>query len=219
MSCVILAKLPDLWVLPLLNYVISVTLPDFSVHNIKMCVILDKLPDLSVLPLLSSLISGKLPELSVGFPVHQQLLELAQTPLHRVDDDIQLTYPLSSTWNTAIKISAIWVFSKESVFHIRWPECWNFQWMFRTDVFKDGLVSSPWTQETVKSLPQYPSSKASFLLCSAFFTVQLSHPYITTRKTTGLTRGTFVSKVMSMLFHILCRLVRAFLPGKVKSVF
>ena len=141
MSCVILAKLPDLWVLPLLYYVISVTLPDFSVHNIKMCVILDKLPDLSVLPLMSSLILGKLPELSVGFPVHQQLLELAQTPLHRVNDDIQLTHPLSPTWNPAIKISTIWVFSRESVFHIRWPDCWNFNSSISPSNECSGLMS------------------------------------------------------------------------------
>ena len=107
MSCVILAKLPDLRVLPLLTYVISVMLPDISVCNINNCVILDKLSDLSVLLLLTSLILGKLPELSFGILVHQQLLELAQTPLHRVGDAIQPTHPLSSTWNPAIKISAI----------------------------------------------------------------------------------------------------------------
>ena len=112
--------------LPLLSYVISVVFPDFSVFNSKSWVISDKLPDLSVLPLLSSLNLGKLPEFSVGFPVHQQLLELAQTPVHRVGDAIQPTHPLLSTWLPAIKISGIWVYSSESVFHSRWPEYWSF---------------------------------------------------------------------------------------------
>ena len=83
----------------------------------------------------------------------------------------------------------------------------SFQWIFRTDFFKDGLVGSPAVQGTLKSLLQHYSSKASILGHSAFLLVQLSHLYTTTGKTKALTRRTFVGKVMSLLFNILSRLV------------
>ena len=111
---------------------------------------------------------------------------------------------------------SIRVFSNESVLHIRWPKYWSFsfsiseysgQSSFRMD-WLDLLA----VQGTLKSLLQHHSSKASVLRCSAFFIVQLSHPYMTTRKTIALTRWTFVGKVMSLLFNMLSSWVIAFLP-------
>ena len=110
---------------------------------------------------------------------------------------------------------SIRVFSNESVlrkvleFQLQHQ---SLQWIFRTDFSKDGLVWSPCSQGTLKSLLQHHSSKASILRCSAFFIVHLSHPYMTTGKTIALTRWTFVGKVMSMLFNLLSRLVITFLP-------
>ena len=111
---------------------------------------------------------------------------------------------------------SISVFSNESVLCIRWPKYWNFS--ISTSNEYSGLISLriDWldllaVQGTLKSLLQHHSSKASVLQCSAFFMVQL-HWYITTGKTIALTRQTFVSKVMSLLFNILSRLVIAFLP-------
>ena len=111
------------------------------------------------------------------------------------------------------------VFSNESVLCIRWPKYWSFSfsisdfneysWLISFRV--DWLDLLP-VQGTLKSLLQHHSSKASILQCSAFFLVQLSHPYMTTGKTTALTRWTFVDKVMSLLFKMLSRLVIAFLP-------
>ena len=114
---------------------------------------------------------------------------------------------------------SIRVFSNESVLCIRWPKYWGFSFSispsneysglssFRIDSF-DLLA----VQGTLKSLLQHHSSKASILQCSAFFTVQLSHPYMTTRKTIALTRQTLVGKVISLFFNILSRFVIAFLP-------
>ena len=114
-------------------------------------------------------------------------------------------------------IPSIRVFSNESVLRIRWPKYWNFS--FSPSKEYSGLISLriDWldllvVQETLKSLLQHHSSKASILLHSAFFMVQLSHPYMTTGKTIALTKSDFVGKVMSLLFNILSRLVITFLP-------
>ena len=114
---------------------------------------------------------------------------------------------------------SIRVFPNESVLHIRWPEYWNFSFSISPSNEYSGLIffRIDWldllaVQETVKSLLQYHSSRASILRCSAFFMVQLSHPYVTTGKTIALSRWTFVGKVMSLLFNMLSRLVIAFLP-------
>ena len=111
------------------------------------------------------------------------------------------------------------VFSNESVLPIRWPKYWSFSFSISPSNKHSGLISSrmDWldllaVQGTLKSLLQHHSSKASVLQCSAFFMVQLSHPYMTTRKTIALTRQTFVGKVMSLLFNMLSRFVIAFLP-------
>ena len=114
---------------------------------------------------------------------------------------------------------SIRVFSNESALHIRCPKYWSFSFNISPSNEQPGLFSfrMDWlnllaVQGTLKSLLQHYSSKASILLCSAFFIVQLSHPYMTTRKTIALTRQTFVGKVMSLLFNMLSRLVITFLP-------
>ena len=111
------------------------------------------------------------------------------------------------------------VFSNESVLCIRWPKIWSFSFSISPSKEYSGLISfrMDWldllaVQGTLKSLLQHHSSKASILQCSAFFIVQISHPYMTTGNTTALTRWAFVGKVMSLLFNMLSRLVIAFLP-------
>ena len=112
---------------------------------------------------------------------------------------------------------SIRVFSSESVLHIRWPKHWSFSFSISPSNEHPGLISfrMDWldllaVQGTLKSLLQPHSSKASILRCSAFFTVQLSHPHVTTGKTIALTRWTFAGKVMSLLFNMLSRLVITF---------
>ena len=114
---------------------------------------------------------------------------------------------------------SIRVFSNASVLCIRWPKCWSISFSISPSNEHSGLISVriDWldlleVQGTLKSLLQYLSSKASILLCSAFFIVQFSHPYMTTGKTIALTRWNFVGKVKSLLFNMLSRLVIAFLP-------
>ena len=114
---------------------------------------------------------------------------------------------------------SIRVFSNESALRIRWPKYWSFSFNISPSNEHPGLISfrMDWldllaVQGTLKSLLQHHSSKPSILQCSAFFIVQLSHPYMTTGKTIALTRWAFVSKVMSLLFNMLSRLVIAFLP-------
>ena len=112
------------------------------------------------------------------------------------------------------------VFSNETTLRVRWPKYWRFSFRISPSNEYPGLIS--WVemdcldllavQGTLKSLHQHQSSKTSILQCSAFFTVQFSHPYMTTGKTIALTRQTFVGKVMSLLFNMLSRLVITFLP-------
>ena len=115
---------------------------------------------------------------------------------------------------------SIRIFSNESFLHIRWPEYRSFSFSISPSNEYSGLISLwiDWfdllaVQGTLKSLLQHHSSKVSILWLSAFFIVQLSHPYMTTRKTIALTRGDFVGKVMSLLFNMPSRLVIAFLQG------
>ena len=111
------------------------------------------------------------------------------------------------------------VFSNDSALHIRWPKYWNFSFSIcpsneqtRLIFFRMDWLDFLAVQGTLKSLLQHHSSKASILRCSAFFMVQLSHPYMSTGKTIALTRRTLVGKVISLLFNMLSRLVIAFLP-------
>ena len=139
------------------------------------------------------------------------------------------SYPLSRWYHPAISSTVVLflpsifpsvrVFSNESVLHIRWPKYWSFSFSISPSNEYSGLISFRMdsldllaVQGTLKSLLQHHSSKASILQCSAFFVVQLSHPYMTTGKTIALTRRTFFGKVMSLLFNMLSRLVIAYLP-------
>ena len=143
-----------------------------------------------------------------GFPVHHQLPEIAQTHVHWVSDANQTSHPLSSPFLLPSILPSIRVFSNESVLHIRWPKYWIFriissneysgQISFRIDWFDFFAI-----QGTLKGLLQHHSSKASILWFLAFFMVQLSHPYMTTGKTKALTRRTFVSQVMYLIFNML----------------
>ena len=148
-----------------------------------------------------------------GFPVYHQLPEFVQTHVHCVGDDIQPSHLLSSPSPPAFNLSQHqslfqWVSSSHQVAKVLEFQLQHqsFQWIFRTDDWLDLLAA----QGTLKSLLQHHSSKASILQCSAFFMVQFTS-YMTTGKTIALTRWTFVGKVMSLLFNMLCRLVIAFL--------
>ena len=154
-----------------------------------------------------------------GLPVHHQLPEFTQTHIHQVSDAIQPSHPLSPPSPPAFNLSQHQGFANESVLCIRWPKYWSFSVSISPSSEFSGLISFKidWLdlladQGTLKSLLQHYSSKASILRCSAFFTVQLSHPYMTTGKTMALTRWTFVGKVMSLLLNMLSRLVITFLP-------
>ena len=134
-----------------------------------------------------------------GLPVHHQLPEFTQTHVHRVSDAIQPSHPLLSPSPPAPIPPSIRVFSNESTLHIRWPKYWSFSFSISPSKEHPGLISlrMDWldllaVQGTLKSLLQHHSSKASILLHSTFFLVQLSHPYMTTGKTIALTRWTFV---------------------------
>ena len=129
-----------------------------------------------------------------GLPVHHQLPESTQTHVHRVGDSIQPSHPLLPI------PSSLRVFSNESTFCMRWPKYWSFSFNISPSNEHPGLIlRMNWldllaVQWTLKSLLQHHSSKASILQLSAFFTVQLSHAYMTTGKTIALTRWTFVAK-------------------------
>ena len=144
------------------------------------------------------------------------LLALPQTHVHQVGDAIQSAHPLSSS-PPAI-FPSIRVFSNQSVLRIRWPKYSRFSFSISPSIEYSGLIFRiDWldflaVRGTLKSLLQYHSSKASILWHSAFFIVQLSHPYMTTGKTIALTRWAFVGKVISLLFNMLSRLVIALLP-------
>ena len=154
-----------------------------------------------------------------GLPGHHQLPEFTQTHIHRVSDVIEPSHPLSYPSPPALNPSQHQVFSNESALHMRWPKYWSFSFSIIPSNEHPGLIffRMDWldllaVQGTLKSLLQHHSSKASVLQRSAFFTVQLSHPYMTTGKTIPLTRWTFVGKVISLLFNMLPRLVITFLP-------
>ena len=154
-----------------------------------------------------------------GFTVHHQFLKLAQTHVHRVGDAIQSSHPLCHPLFLLPSIfPCIRVFSNESALCIRWPKYWSFSFNISPSNEFSGLISSrmDWlgllaVQGTLKSSPT-PQFKSINSLVSAFFIVQLLHPYMTTGRMIALTRWTFVGKAMSLLFNMLSRLVIAFLP-------
>ena len=153
---------------------------------------------------------------SLSITNFQSLLKLMSILSVMPSNQLILCHPLFLLPST---FPSIRVFSNESVLPIRWPKCWSFSFSISPSNKYSGLISYRIyrldllaVQGTLKSLLQHHSSKASILQSSAFFIVQLSHPYMTTGKTIALTRWTFVAKVMSPLFNILSRLVIAFLP-------
>ena len=155
-----------------------------------------------------------------GLRVHHQLLESTQTHVYRVGDANHLILCRPLLLLPSI-FPSIRVFSNESTLRMRWPKYWNFSFNISPSNEHPGLISfrMDWldllaVQGTLKSPLQHHSSKAPILWCSAFFIVQLSHPHMTTGKTIALTRRTFVSKVMSLLFNTLSRLVITFLPRR-----
>ena len=132
-----------------------------------------------------------------GLPVHHQLPELAQTQVHWTSDAIQPSHPLYPLLLLPSIFAGMKVFSNESVLRIRWPKFWSFSFSISPSSEYSELISfrMDWldalaVQGTLKNLLQHHSSKASILQCSAFFMVQLSHPYMTTGKPTALTRWT-----------------------------
>ena len=156
---------------------------------------------------------------TLQLPVHHQLPKFTQTHVHWVSDVIQPSRLLSTLLLLHSIFPSIRVFSSESVPHIRWPKYWSFSFSIRPSNEYSGLISfrMDWldllaVQGTLKSHLQHDTSKASILQLSAFFIVQLSNPYMTTGKTIALTTQTFVSKVMSLLFNMLSRLVITSLP-------
>ena len=154
-----------------------------------------------------------------GLPVHHQHLELVQTHVHWVGDAIQPSHPLSYPSPPTFSLSQYqsllkWVSSSHQIakgleFQLQHQSFSEYSELIS---FRMGWLDLLTVQGTLKSLLQHHSSKASILLCWAFFIVQLSHPYMTTGKTIALTRWTFVDKVMSLLFNMLSRLVITFLP-------
>ena len=149
---------------------------------------------------------------SPGLPVPHQLLTLLKvmsTESVMPSNHLILCHPLLLP---PLVFPSIRVFSNESVLHIRWPKYWSFSFNISPSIEYSGLISfrmdwldllaAPWT---LKSFLQHHSSKALIPQCSAFFIVQLSHLYMTTRKTIALTIETFVGKIMSLLFNMLCR--------------
>ena len=143
-----------------------------------------------------------------GLPVHHQLLEFTQTHVHRVSDAIQPSHPRCSLLLLPPITTSIRVFSNESTLRIRWPKYWSFSFSISPSNEYSGLISFRMdcldllerVQGTLKSLLQHHSWKGSIFWLSAFFIVQLSHPYMTLQKTIALTRWTFVGKVTSLLF-------------------
>ena len=155
-------------------------------------------------------------QVSLSFTISQSLLKLRSIESVMPSNHLILCRPLCLLPSI---FPSIRVFSNESTLRMRWPKYWSFSFSIIPSKEHPGLISfrMDWldllaVQGTLKSLLQHHSSKASILRCSAFFTVQLSHPYMTTGKTIALTRWTLVGKVMSLLLNILSRLVITFLP-------
>ena len=144
---------------------------------------------------------------SLSFNISQSLLKLMSIESVMPPNHLILCHPLLLLPSIFLSIRG---FSNESTLLIRWPKCWNFSFSTSPSSEYSGLIffridwfDLPAVQETLKSLFQHHSSKASILWCSAFFRVQLSHPYMTTGKTIALTIQTFVSNVMSLLLNML----------------
>ena len=188
----------------------------FTLHSIN--VVYD-ITQFSSVAQLSPTLCNPMNHSTPGLPVHHQHLESTQTHAHRVGNAIQPSHPLSSPSLPAPNPSQHqglfqWVNSSHEVAKVLEFQLQHqsFQWTPGLISFRMDCLDLLAVQGTLKSLVQHHSSKASIFQHSAFFTVQLSHPYMTTGKTIALTRWTFVGKVMSLLFNMLSRLVITFLP-------
>ena len=151
-----------------------------------------------------------------GHPVQHQLLESTQTHVHQVDNAIQPSHPLLLLPPI---LPSIRVFSNESTLNMRWPKYWLCSFNISPTNEHPGLISfrMDWldllaVQRSLKNLLQHHSSKASILQYSAFFTIQLSHPYMTTGTTIAFTTQTFVGKILSLFLNMLSLLIITFLP-------
>ena len=160
--------------------------------------------------------SGLSSQASPSFTISWSLLKLMSIESVMPSNHLILCHPLLLLPSIFLSMR---VFSNEMVLHIRWPKYWSFNFSIslsneysRLISFRIDWFDLPAVQGTLKSLLQHHSSKASILQCSAFFMVQLLHPYMSTGKTIALTRRTFVGKVMSLLVNMLSRLVITFLP-------
>ena len=180
------------------------------VHDYFFTLLFGFIPQFSSVPQLCPTLCDPIDRNTPGFPVHHQLRSLLKFM------SIEPVMPSNHLilWHPLLLPPSIFpsirIFSSESVLRIRWPKYWSFSINISPSNEYSGLISFriDWfdllaVQGTLKSLLQHHSSKASFLLCSAFFIVQLSHPYMTTGKAIALTRWTFVGKVMSLLFDTL----------------
>ena len=143
-----------------------------------------------------------------GLPVHHRLPKFTQTHIHRVSDAIQPSYPLSPPSPPAPIPPSIRIFFNESTLRMRWPKYWSFSFSIIPSKEIPGLIfRMDWldllaVQGTLKSLLQHHNSKASILQCSAFFTFQFSHTYMTTGKTIALTRRIFAGNVSAFEYAI-----------------
>ena len=153
------------------------------------------------------------------FPVHHQLLEFAQTHVHRISDAITPSHPLSSPSSPAFNLSRIRDFSNETILHIRWPKYWSFSFSISPSNEYSGLISIriDWFDllavlGTLKRLLQYQLKSISSSAFSFLYIIQLSHSYMTIEKITTLIRRTSVGKVASLLFNMLS-LSELFLKG------
>ena len=153
---------------------------------------------------------------SLSFTISRSLLKLMSIELVMPSNHLILCHPILLPPSI---FPSLTVFSNKSTLHIRWPKYWSFSFNISPSneysgliSFRNNLLDLLAVQGTLKSLFQHHSSKAPIPWCSAFFMIELSYPYMTTGKTIALTRWTFVSKVISLLFNMLSRLVIAFLP-------
>ena len=149
-----------------------------------------------------------------GLPVNHKLPEFTQTHVHRVREAIQPSHPLSSPSPPAPRSSQHQALSNESTLRMRWPKYWSFSFSISPSNEHPGLISfrMDWLDLLAVQGLLRVFSNTTVQKHPAFFTVQLSHPYMTTGKTIALTRWTFVGKLMSLLFNMLSRLFITFLP-------